>query len=184
MQATTDLQNPAKSASAVKTLLRSQGIDVDRQQLIDDMRRAATLAQEWEGQNPSFPTSDERNQRLLVKEALLRVKGEWSKLTLRVFDAAYESLIKDGLLFSAEVPSITDNPPIATNGSSAPREVGRSATSYRSTALRGNPPVAQPKPRYTRAEIDQMTSAQLGEKIVNEAGFREWFDREFSTATS
>jgi hypothetical protein len=184
LQATADLSNPAKAPQAIKTLLRGAGVDLDQAQIQQDARTAAAVAQEWEGQHPEFP-SDERNQRLLMDKAVMLMGGKQhlGKLTAEILDAAYSELLRFNMLFDVE-PSqpTTTTPPNAPDGNPTTRNVRpRGATSYRSTALRGSAPVAQPnKPRYTRSEIDQMNTAQLRDKIEHEPGFKEWFNREFS----
>lgn len=186
MQATLDLSNPAKSPEAIRALLRDSGIDVDKMRLEADAKRAAGVAQEWERNHPDFP-SDERNQRLLMNTALLRAGGDLARITAETLDTAYRELVSFGMLFEPENNSSTQTvtPQNAPDGNSATRIVRpRGATSYRSTTLRATAPGAKREPKYTRAEIDAMPSAVFREKMEREAGFREWYDREFSPATA
>lgn len=182
MQATADLQNPAKSTDAIKTLLRGAGFDVDKNKFQEDMQRVAAVAQEWERRNPAFP-SDDRNQRMLMDKAAL-LAGGVTNVTAQALDAAYAELLRFGMLFDAPVlpTPTTTTPQDAPDGNPGTRtERPSSATSYRRTALSSSASHVVPQePLYTRAQIDQMTSAQLREKIEREPGFREWFDREFS----
>ena len=184
MQATVDLNNPARSAEAVKALLSDAGVDVDKMKLDADAKRAAGIAQEWERSHPEFP-SEERNQRLLMNTVLLRASGNLAQITAEMFDSAYNELVHFGMLFdSGENPS--SNPPQnAPDGSSATRTVRpRGATSYRSTNFRASVPGARREPKYTRTEIEAMPSTVFREKVEREPGFREWYDREFSAATA
>jgi len=184
MQATVDLTNPARAGAAIRTLLKGEGIDLDEARLQRDARKAAAAAEEWERNNPDFP-HDRRNQRQLMDRALLKANGNLGAITTQILDAAFAELRSSDLLFEVEPQNpLTPNPPHAPNGNSASRsEAPRSATSYRSTALRATPAsVASTKPKYTRAEVEAMNSKQLGEKIKNEPGFQEWFDREFSVS--
>jgi hypothetical protein len=175
MQATADLSDPAKSPDAVKTLLRGVGVDVDQMKLDEDIKRVASLAQEWAKQRTDYPVSD-RNNRLLLDKATLMVG--FSNITAAALDAAYRELVIHEMLFEADETS----PPPASNGNSATRERGRTATTYRSSTLRTEPVVTTTKPKYTRAEIDALNSRQLREKIEHEPGFKDWYDREFSRA--
>ena len=184
MQATADLSNPGKSPQALKTLLRGVGIDVDQMKLNEDTRRVAAVAQEWERRNPEFP-SDERNSRLLLNTAAKNVG--FANISAQALDAAYNELLRFDMLFDADSSQRQDtNPPNAPDGNSVTRIVRpRGATSYRSTTLRAPVPGAQSqKPKYTRTEIDALNSKQLRQKIEHEPGFREWYDREFSSATA
>ena len=186
MQATLDLSNPAKSPESIRALLRDSGVYVDKMKLEADAKRAAGVAQEWERNHPDFP-SDERNQRLLMNTALLRAGGDLARITAETLDTAYRELVSFGMLFEPENNSSTQTvtPQNAPDGNSATRIVRpRGATSYRSTTLRATAPGAKREPKYTRAEIDAMPSAVFREKMEREAGFREWYDREFSPATA
>jgi len=187
MQATADLQNPAKSTEAVKTLLRGAGLDVDRMKLQEDAQRVAAIAQEWERSHPEFLASDERNQRMLMDKAAL-LAGGMPNITAQTLDAAYSELQRFGMFFDvvSVTPTPSPNPHDAPDGNSGTRtERPSSATSYRRTAL-ASPSAGAPRtqPLYTRAQIDQMNSAQLREKIEREPGFQQWFDKEFSISTA
>jgi hypothetical protein len=182
MEATADLQNPAKAPEAIKKLLRGVGVDVDRMKREDDVRRVAQIAQEWASQHSDFP-QDERNKRLLLDKASLMVG--FVNIDAAALDNAYAELISMDMLFRDPEPieQHPSTPPDAPDGSPATVERPRTATSYRRTALSApGAPVVERKPKYTRAEIDAMNSKQLREKIDSEPGFKEWYDREFSSA--
>lgn len=187
MEATNDLSNPGKSTAAVKTLLRGAGVDVDSMKLKQDAERVGAIAQEWESHNPDFP-SDVRNQRLLMDKALMLAGGRLGDITAEILDEAYRYMVANDILFAVEEttePNDPPTPPDAPNGNSVSRmERPRTATSYRRTALNAPAtPVAERKPKYTRAEIDALNSRELREKIEREPGFKDWYDREFSSAT-
>jgi len=169
-QATADLSNPAKSPAALKALLGEAGFDIDQANLNQNARRVAAVAQEWEKSHPDFPRS-ERNDRLLLNTAALKVG--FQNITAAALDAAYQELLSLDMLFEADeaVPATTVPP----NGNSDSRTVRpRSATSYRTNALRSAAPVARPdKPKYTRAEIDAMNSRVYRDKYEHEPGFKE-----------
>ena len=181
MQATADLSNPAKAPAAAKTLLRAAGLDVDELAKTQAVQRVSQIAQQWERAHPDFP-SNERNRVLLMNTAALRVG--FTNITAETFDAVYQELIAANMLFGDDnEPALPAQTP--PDGSPESRVVRpRSATSYRSTALRATIPTAKPQPKYTRAQIHAMSGAEFESKIKNEPGFREWYDREFSVSTA
>ena len=178
-RATADLSNPAKSAQAVKTLLKGAGFDADAQRFKDDTRRMAETAQEWERQHPDKLWSDSRNQRLLVDTAILHC-GFHRSMSAEALDAAYAYLLERNMLFAVEevIPAV---PP---DGNQDSRTPVHNASSYRSNALRATPPARVEKPRYTDAELEAMNSRQLREKIEHEPGFREWYNQRFAAASA
>ena len=185
MQATLDMQNPAKAPQAVKTLMRANGFDVDAMQFREKMQEIANLAAAWERQHPEFPASDRNNRMLMDKAALMA--GGIQRVTTEALDAAYRELAAHGMLFDVEE---NNEPPAAhqaaqPEGNPAVRVVRpRGATSIRANSLRATAPAANPKPKYTRAEIDSMNTKQFREKYETEPGFAEWYNREFSSATA
>jgi hypothetical protein len=182
MTATADLSNPAKAPEAVKTLLRAAGVDVDRERIRQDAERIAVIAQEWERQHPDFSASDERNKRLLLNTASAKVG--FANIDAAALDAAYEELRRFNMFFD-EAPILEHSTPSdASNGNSATVERPRTATSYRATSLRSGTPAAKSQPKYTVAEVDKLNSKQLREKIENEAGFADWYNREYSRAAT
>lgn len=183
MQATSDLSNPSKSPQALRTLLRGVGVDVDRMKLDEDVRRITAIAQEWESHNPDWPSSDKNNRLLLDKATLM---AGFPNITSQTLDAAYRELSSRGMIFEVESEPQSPTPPDATNGNSVTRNEGqtRTATTYRSHSLRSDVVVAPTKPRYTRTELDAMTSRQLREKIEHEPGFREWYESFSRAATA
>lgn len=178
-RATVDLSNPAKVGNALKTILRGEGFDIDAQRFRDDTKRMADVAQEWERQHPDRVWKDERNQRMLIDAAVLHF-GFRQTMSATAIDSAYEYLAERNMLH--EVPEVA--PAVPPDGNSDSR-TARNATSYRGNSLRGTPPaVVAPKPRYTRAQVDAMNSRVLRDKIENEPGFSEWYNKEFMAATA
>jgi hypothetical protein len=176
-RATADLSNPAKAPEAIKILLRGAGVDVDRMKLDEDARRISVIATEWERNTPDFPR-DPRNRRLLMNTAVLRFGPN---ITADALNAAYQELLQHGMLFEAAA-EVT--PVVQPDGNQDSRTPVRNATSYRSTTLRGTAPVMVATPRYTRAQVDAMNSRQLRDKIENEAGFSDWYEKEFAAKTA
>lgn len=178
MQATADLQNPAKSSEAIKTLLRAEGLDLDKNRLQEEARRAGAVAQEWERSHPDFP-SDERNQRLLMNTAVKNVGG-LAGITTAALDTAYEELLRYNMLF--EVAPVEEGTPPAPPNENSASVTRRQATSYRAATLRAPvTPVVDKKPKYTRAEIDDMNSKVYQDKFEHEPGFKELVNSYLST---
>jgi hypothetical protein len=126
-----------------------------------------------------------------MDKALLRAGGTLGNITTEIFDAAYRELASHRMLFDEEEtpapanePSNEPAPSNAPNGNPATRTDGlRAATSYRRTALNApSQPVVNNQPKYTRAEVESLNSKQFREKMENEEGFKDWYDREYSQA--
>lgn len=183
MLATADLtDNPGKAPAAVKTLLKAAGFDVDAMQHDSDVRRVSAIAETWERNNPDFP-DDERYSRLLMDRATLMVG--FKNITAEVLDSAYADLRTMGIRFEGDESENNNErqPPTPPDGSQATRVVRQRGTSYDRLQLSGTPPAPRTqKPKYTRADIDAMNSKQLQDKIKNEPGFVEEYDRMLSTA--
>lgn len=161
--ATADLSNPAKSSQAVKALLRDEGVDVDRIKFKEETDRMAAISQEWEKQHPDFP-NDDRNMRMLIDRATL-LAGSAANFTAAHLDRAYADLQKYEMLHEVQ-PVPTPVPPQGIEDSRTTVRT-RSATSYRSTALRATAPVAQPeKAPYTDEEYRSMNSKEFQHKVL------------------
>lgn len=176
-RATADLGDPSKSPAAIKTLLRAVGVDVEQIKLDEDKRRVAVIAQEWERQNPQFP-HDVRNQRQLINTASLMVG--FVNITTDALDAAFQRLVKDGMLF--EVAPLA--PTVPPDGNRDSRTETIEATTYRASTLRGTPPVVFEKPKYTAAQIDKLTSKELQDKIKNEHGFLALYEKLYAAKSA
>lgn len=168
-RATADLSNPAKAPEAVKVLLRAGGVDVDEAQRIQEGRRIAALAQEWERRNPEFP-ADNRNRRMLMDRALLR-----GHVTAETLDTAHRELMNEQQYHEPTHSSTVPSP-----GREESRTVGREATSYRGNTLRSIPPIAPStetaKEERWRKILTEGTTKELGDAIRNEKGFVAWAD--------
>lgn len=174
-RATVDLNNPAKAPDAIKTLLRAGGVDVDQDQREREGRRISALAAEWERENPDFPF-DPRNGRLLIDRAILKAGG-YLKITKEHLSAAFQELQDSNMLFEPAPPQPGPSSTVQPRGTEDSRTV-RTATTYRRNSLRSPEPiVSAPKPKYTPADIDKLTSKQLRDKIENEPGFREMYEK-------
>jgi hypothetical protein len=181
MQYTSDMQNPAKAPAAVRALVNeATGGALDefeefrkkqsRQAAID---AAAHTAMQWSQKHPEFPNHP-ANQKMLMDSAALRVGLE--RITEDVLQSVFLDLMESGMIIDSE----EQQPPARQPGETpAPRQAGtREATSYRRTSLRAaTPQPAAPQARYTRAQIDAMSSDDLLTKMRTEPGFTELVDQ-------
>lgn len=174
----------AKMANAVKTLLRSEGFDVDELRQTQVRTQVAATARAWNQQHPEFP-DDDRNARLLIDKASLMFG--FQNITAESLDAAYAELVRMGMIFDeiAPAPLPSNNPtPTPAQGTETPSVARtRNATSYSRNNLRAVPPAARREPLYTRAQVDAMTTKELREKSQDPV-FAQWYNEEFSTAVA
>jgi hypothetical protein len=107
MQATQDLQNPAKAGAAVATLYEAYtGVDP-----VQQARQAyAALAMEWESETPDFYPHPGNRQ--LVGDKAIRMAGNKPGLVTReILNRAFQQLQADGLLFERLGPPSDHTPP-------------------------------------------------------------------------
>lgn len=179
MQATADLENPARSGEAISRLMEdATGFNFREEAQKRAVREFANLCQSWEQQRPEFPTHP-INRELVANKAVILAGGKITSVTAQHLDSAFQSLQASGMLVSAEEEFPGDEIPLPTptvrpDETPAPRTVRpRGATSYSRTSLRAAQPVASPRQKYTRAQIDEMSSAEVRRKMVSEPGFAE-----------
>jgi hypothetical protein len=174
-RATADLSNPAKAGEGVKTLLRSQGVDVDAIKFREHTNLMARVAKDWEDAHQDPIWEDPRNQQLLMNTAVLKF-GFQRKPCAEALDLAYEHLQEQNMIFAVAAP------PVQPGGNPDSRTEVVSATSHRRRDLRATAPVVTAaRPKYTRAQVDAMNSRELRDKLDNEPGFKELFNQYAST---
>lgn len=189
MVAAADITNPAKAPQAARTLLRAAGIDVDGMVRDQSASRVARVGREWNAAHPDFPT-DARNSRMLIDRASLNVGFE--NISAQALDTAYAQLLAENMLFETEEGAPANGngntngtEPAQPGGSQEPRTVRpRMATSYSRNQLTARTPAAQPKPKYTRAEIEAMNTRDFRAKVLDVPDVRAWYEREFSGAVA
>jgi hypothetical protein len=189
MVAAADITNPAKAPQAARTLLRAAGIDVDGMVRDQSASRVARVGREWNAAHPDFPT-DSRNSRMLIDRASLNVGFE--NISAQALDTAYAQLLAENMLFETEEGAPANGngntngtEPAQPGGSQEPRTVRpRMATSYSRNQLTARTPAAQPKPKYTRAEIEAMNTRDFRAKVLDVPDVRAWYEREFSGAVA
>jgi hypothetical protein len=173
MRLTADLANPAKAPAAVTRLIEAEtGLDLKGMKRQATMERIAHIQAQWSISNPDFPKHPV-NYRLLNDAAALRVGYE--NITAEVMDTVFHELSSQGLLLPpAEDEPEPTTPTVPPEENPALRTVRpRGAASLR-RAITSPPPLpASHQPKYTRAQIDGMTSAEYRRRMETEPGFSE-----------
>jgi hypothetical protein len=178
--AVADLANPAKAGQAVKTLLKSVGVDVDQQQRLQALRNVAALAEKWEREHSDYP-KDPRNDRILMKMAA-NLAGGAHRITAEHLDAAFEEAKRDEMLHEPKPVQAGNDSTVQPDGNPDSRTV-RNATSYRRNGLRSPEPGAGPTKETAKEErwrniLEKGTGKALEEAIKTEPGFSEWVEKQ------
>lgn len=173
MSLTADLSNPAKAPAALRKLLEHEtGLDLTKMRKQETLERIATIQAHWSHSNPEFPKHP-TNYKLLNDAATIRVGYE--NITADVMDQVYSELSAAGLLVAAADED--DEPPTPTvhpEENPVLRTVRpRGAASYRRTHASPAPTTASLQPKYTKAQIDNMSSAEIRRRMETESGFAE-----------
>jgi len=177
-----DITDPAKAPDAIAKVVEAQiGIapgklaeKLNREAVDEDAEAAVNEARIFRESTPEYYNSDANNRKLLNF-----LKREDLPITRNNLAYAFEQLRADGLL--AERPA----PPPSTTPAAPP---GDSRVSYRergetrSTGFREGDSSAAPgqrrsTPKYTRAQIEAMSTRDYQDKLENEPGFRELVDK-------
>lgn len=172
MQATTDLQNPAKAADAAMKLVEdATGRDFKR----EAMDAFKARAEEWVGEHPEF-YSCKPNKTLLATRLGQIVNGDVALITKEMMTQTYSNMIAAGELVenpnSGEPQNVEPLP-----GENQVQRVeaipsGRNGTGTRSTSFRAAPGAQTRKLKYTREQIDRMSLAKA--KSLIETGDRDY----------
>lgn len=157
MQATTDLQNPAKSADAVTRLVQdATGMDL-RQMAMDAFK---TRADEWASETQDFYNC--RPNRLLLATQLGKlVNGDVALISKEMMTQCFHQMLDAGDLVEDPgevVPNVTAFPDENQVQRVETSRGGRSGTGTRSTNFRA-PQSTQTRTtlKYTREQIDRMS---------------------------
>lgn len=173
MQATQDLSNPERATSAVKTLLRAGGVDVDAEA---NTRRASEATAELERKNrEAVDEFVRRNPDFVPGPAgrLIRDRAFASagSITVDSLQDAFDSLKEEGLLDSEPLEPATP-PQSEPSASQATRPRG-TATSVRPGQLGARGRQA-PTPKMTYSQVLKMSETpEYEERLRNEPGFAE-----------
>lgn len=156
MQATVDLQNPAKAGDAVTRLVQdATGMDL-RQMAMDAFK---ARAEEWVHETPDFYNC-KPNRSLLATRLGVMVNGDVSLISKEMMTQCFHTMLNAG--------DLVENPGDEENVTTLPDEnqvhraettrSGRSGTGTRSTNFRA-PQSAQTRTtlKYTRDQIDRMS---------------------------
>lgn len=195
MQATVDLENPAKAGQAIETLLEAQtGLS------LSDLatEKFATRAMEWEREHPDF-FGHPGNRELVGRHARALAGGSPAATTKEHFTRAFEELQAQGLLFEGPEASgdRNDPPPSQNNPVTFPAETQvqrerprgtRFATGANSLRFGSGHNVPTGKtPKYTKQQIDTMPLEKSRElNVRNDADYifacEYWYGRGQATA--
>jgi hypothetical protein len=164
MQATADLDNPAKSGQAIATLVQSAtGVDLNQVAL----RNFVDLGEQFEREHPDFYPHP-GNKRLLCQEALLLAGGSLGAITREHLNQALHNLQAQGFLH--EDPGTSDHQPTPPAQPTFPDEsqvqrpeprplARRLATGSRSSGFQ-RPTTPTRTLKYSEAEIRSMPMAK------------------------
>lgn len=161
MQATLDLQNPAKSGEALIRLVTDEtGVD-PRQAAVQSFAR---LCLEWQDEHQEFYPHP-GNKMLLAQSAGRKVNGKVGIITREMLTQTFQELEARGLLFAEPAPPQQQTPPVLPGESQVQREERprgtRYATGARSTSFRA-PQTAQTRTlKYTEEDIRTMSEAKM-----------------------
>ena len=182
IEASINITDPARATSAVKTLLRDAGLDLDAQERTRKINKAVEVFANWEKNTPAFP-ADLRNSRILYDRALILANGKPEMVTNELLDEAFAECTARGTMFEPEPENEQEvEPQRASSGNSETRvrPRGVAASSYRRTDLSASSPSTNRKPKYTRAEIDAMNTKEFQEKVLEVPEVLAWYNRELS----
>jgi hypothetical protein len=159
MQATTDLQNPAKAAEAVTRLVQdATGMDL-RQMAMDAFK---ARADEWVRETPDFYNC-KPNRSLLATRLGVLVNGDVALISKEMMTQCFHQMLEAGDLVEdpGEVePNVTTFPDENQVQRVETSRGGRNGTGTRSTNFRA-PQSAQTRTlKYTREQIDRMSLAK------------------------
>jgi hypothetical protein len=170
MQATQDLQNPAKAPGAIATLLEA-GTGVDP---VESARRNyAALAVEWEAQTPDFYPHP-GNRQLVGDRAIRAAGGKPGMVTKQMLQETFLQLQAEGLLFERpdNLPANGNSPTLTTfPGESPVQPLERPRGTRFSTGWSGTRSTA---PQTTQTRALKYTEEQI--RTMPEKERRRVFD--------
>lgn len=160
MQATADLQNPAKAGEAVTRLVQdATGMDL-RKMAMDAFK---ALAEEWVAEHPEFYDC-KPNKTLLARELGILVNGDVAQITKEMMTQTFHRMIDSGDLVDrpeeAATPNVTPFPEETPVQRVETVRSGRNGTGTRSTNFRAPQNVQTRTLKYTREQIDRMPLAK------------------------
>lgn len=182
LQATSDLEDPAKSGKAIATLVEaSTGVSLEKLALENFSR----IAQEWETEHPEF-YSHPGNQRLLTQEALSLAGGQLGHITKEYLTRAQHNLNLQGFLLP-EPPELPEAPATFPAETQVQREERPPKSTRFATGSRSSGFQRQTAPtrtlKYSEAEIRSMPLDKSKQLIAsNDRDYAEACDFYFGTA--
>jgi hypothetical protein len=165
MQATADLNNPAKAGQAIATLIEhTTGMDP-----VAAARDAyARLAMKWESENPDF-YQHKGNRQIVGNRAIAMAGNKPGAVTRQMLDTAFAQTKAEGLLFEkpASQPHDPNNPALTTSipagdpGSSSERPRGtRFSTGANSRSFSAPQTATTGALKYTEDQIRTMSEKE------------------------
>lgn len=161
MQATADLQNPAKAGEAVTRLVQdATGMDL-RQMAMDAFK---VRADQWVEETPEFYNC-KPNRSLLATRLGVMVNGDVSLITKEMMTQCFHQMLEAGDLVEDPGEGAAQNVTTFPDENQVQRvetsRGGRSGTGTRSTNFRAPTQSAQTRTlKYTREQIDRMSLAK------------------------
>jgi hypothetical protein len=173
MALTADLSNPAKAPAAITRLVEGHtGLDLTKMKADETVRRIAAIQTEWSLMRPDFP-KHATNYKLVNDAAVIRAGG-YENITPEILDTVFNELSDAGLLVSAAEDEDATSPDAHPAETPVTVRRPRGAASYRRAShVSPAPAPASQTPKYTRAQIDSMSSAEYRRKLESEPGFAQ-----------
>lgn len=171
MQATTDLQNPAKAGEAIARL-HQDATGMDLRKMAMDAFKA--LAAEWTAEHPEFYDC-KPNRTLLARELGIQVNGDVALITKEMMTQTFHRMIDAGDLFDLPdeaTPNVKPFPEETPVQRVETTRSGRNGTGTRSTNFRAPQTVQTRTLKYTREEIDRMPLAKS--RALIESGNKDY----------
>lgn len=159
MQATTDLQNPAKAGEAVTRLIQDETGRDFKKEAMDAFK---TRADEWVRDTPDFYNC-KPNRSLLATQLGRMVNGDVALISKEMMTQCFHQMLEAGDLVEdpgAGEPNVTTLPDENQVHRVETIPVGRAGTGTRSTGFRTPQTVQTRTLKYTREQIDRMSMAK------------------------
>lgn len=170
---TASLTDPAKAPAAITRLVEGHtGFDFTKAKAQETVERITEIQTNWSLKRADFPKHP-TNYTLVNNAAVIRAGG-YENITADILDAVFNELQTQGLLVAEEEEAPTESPTVLPAEIPATVRRPRGAASYRRTALSSPAPAsASQTPKYTKTQIDKMSSSEIRRRIETEPGFAD-----------
>lgn len=180
-----DLENPATAADAIKTVTEKvvSGVQAADDQKAERKRKEVDAAVEFRKQQPLYVFSD-HNARVMSRYMEL---NKLDKTVVDNFHIAFDNLLEAKLVQTSQPETPAAAPATAPpNESREPERIAptpntrprgtRASSGLHSEQSSGSPPPPAPKTNLTRADVEQMPSAEYEKRYREEPQFRRIVD--------